>query len=109
MRFTLAFVLGSFSFGAPPERMPEDRWMARDKAYHFAVSAVIQGGGHALLRAQGWDYRDASLGAGAITLGAGLGKELWDRAHGRPFSWRDLVADGAGGAAAAAVVRQVDR
>lgn len=106
MNFAVVFVLGSFKFGAPPERPPEDRWLARDKAKHFVVSAVIQGVGHSVLRANGYDYREAAWTAGAITLTAGVGKELWDRSVGKPLSWKDLGADALGGGTGAVVIRQ---
>jgi uncharacterized protein YfiM (DUF2279 family) len=111
VKFAVVLVLGSFQFGAPPERQSprDDRWLARDKALHFVVAAAIQSGSHALLRASGADYRDASIGAGAITITTGVAKELWDRADGRFFSMKDLAADGLGGGSAAVLVRQVDR
>lgn len=109
MRFAIAFVLGGFPFGGPPERVPEDRWWARDKLYHFTASALIQTVGHSVLRANGFGYRDAAWTAGGLTLSAGVGKELWDRARGRPFSWKDLGADGAGGVSGAVLMRQTDR
>lgn len=110
MKFTLIFVLGSFQFGASPERAQEgDRWFARDKLYHFVGSAVIQGAGHTVLRGTGSDYRSASITAGLMTLSAGVGKELWDRAQGRYFSWKDLGADALGGGSAAIALRQLDR
>ncbi len=110
MEFGLAIVLWSGSFGGPQERVvPADRWFARDKALHFAVSAVVQGASHAVYRANGFAYRDAAWTAGATTLAVGVGKELWDRRAGRVFSWRDLAADAAGGATGAVAVRQLDR
>ena len=110
MKIAIVLVFGSFQFGAPPARAPErDRWLAKDKAKHFVVSAVIQGAGHSLLRAGGLEYREASLSAGVLTLGVGIGKELWDRSRVRYFSWKDLTADGLGAGVAATVVRQVDR
>lgn len=112
MKFAFVLVFGSFQFGAAPEREPDrsgDRWLGRDKAYHFVASAVIQGAGHSILRATGSDYRQASVGAGVFTLSVGVGKELWDRSQGRYFSWKDLTADAVGGTTGAMVVRQVDR
>ena len=110
MRFGIVLLFGSFQFGAPPERAPEgDRWLGRDKAYHFAASAAIQGLTHGLVRSGGGNYRTASGVAGLTTLSAGVGKELYDRADGRYFSWKDLVADAVGGVSGAVVVRQVDR
>jgi len=112
VKFAVVLVLGSFQFGAPPERQAtpaDDRWFARDKAKHFVVSAVIQSSAHTLLRASGGDYRGASIGAGALTITAGVAKELWDRRDGRFFSVKDLTADALGGGSAAVIVRQVDR
>ncbi|MBX3174707.1 MAG: hypothetical protein KF709_09860 [Gemmatimonadaceae bacterium] len=109
MKFALVFVLGSFSFGAPPERQHDgDRWFGRDKALHFVASALVQTGTHLTLRSSGLSYADASRWAGAVTLGVGVGKELYDRADGRYFSWKDLAADAAGGVSAAVTLRQLD-
>lgn len=108
MKFSLVVVLGSFSFGGPQERAhAPDEWLARDKVKHFVVSAVIQGAGHSVLRANGYDYREAAWTAGAITLGVGVGKELWDRSRGRPFSAKDLGADALGGGTGAVLIRQL--
>jgi putative lipoprotein len=110
MRFGILVFFGSFQFGAPPERAPEgNRWFGRDKAYHFAVSAAVQGISHGLVRGVGGDYRTASGVAGLTTLAVGVGKEVHDRADGRYFSWKDLAADAAGSVTGAVVVRQVDR
>jgi uncharacterized protein YfiM (DUF2279 family) len=110
MEFGLALVLFSGSFGGPQERAaPEDRWLARDKALHFAVSAVVQGTTHAVLRANGFAYREAAWTAGATTMVVGVGKEVWDRRAGRVFSWKDLAADAAGGGAGAVVMAQAGR
>lgn len=109
MKFALAFVLWSGRFGAPPERAPEDPWLGRDKLYHFVGSAVIQGAGHALGRGAGLDYREAAWTAAGLTLTAGVAKELYDRADGRFFSWKDLAADAVGGATGAVAARQIDR
>lgn len=109
MQFALAFVLFSGKFGAPPERAPEDPWFGRDKLSHFVGSAVIQGAGHALGRAAGLDYREAAWTAAGLTVSVGVAKEMYDRADGRFFSWRDLAADGLGVGAGAVAVRQLDR
>jgi putative lipoprotein len=110
----LAFVvvLGSISFGAPIDRQEtraNDRWLGRDKAKHFVVSALIQSAAHAALRAGSTDYERASLAAGAVTLSVGVGKELWDRSQGRFFSAKDLSADVLGMGTAAVAIRQIDR
>jgi putative lipoprotein len=110
MRFGFVLLVGAFHFGAPPGRAPQgDRWFGSDKAKHFAVSALVQGVSHGLVRSAGQDYRTASGIAAVSTLSAGVGKELWDRSRGRSFSWKDVTADLAGGLSGAMVVRQVDR
>lgn len=106
--FTLILLAGSLSFGGPRREPPADRWFAKDKLYHFAISATVQAATHASLRANGSDYREASLTAGVVTLSLGIGKEIWDRDRGRIFSLKDLAADAAGGGAAAVMARQVD-
>ena len=43
MEFGVAFVLFTGSFGGPQDAPRHDPWFGRDKALHFAVSAVVQG------------------------------------------------------------------
>ncbi len=99
----------SATFGGPPRVNDPDPWFGRDKAAHFAVSALIQSGTHAALRSRGVDYGRASWSAAGVTAAVGVGKEWWDLTHHRDFSVRDLTWDGIGGATAAVIVRQVDR
>jgi len=94
---------------APARPSGRDPWFGRDKFLHFAASAIIQGGAHAVLRANGHDYGSASRGAALVTLSAGVGKELWDRHRGRDASFRDLAWDGIGGVTGAVAMRRVDR
>ena len=105
MRFALVFAL----WGHPAAPSERDPWLGRDKLFHFAASALIQGAAHAVLRANGRDYGVASRGAALATLTAGVGKELWDLHRKNDFSFRDLAWDGIGGASGAIVVRQIDR
>jgi putative lipoprotein len=110
MRIGFLLLFGSFHFGAPIGRAPVgDRWFGPDKAKHFAVSAVVQGVSHGIVRSAGYDYRTASSAAAVSTLTVGVGKELWDRSRGRVFSWKDIGADVAGGVSGAVAMRQVDR
>lgn len=106
MKFAFVLVLFSGKFGAPPERAPDDPWFGRDKFYHFAGSAVIQGAGHALGRSVGLNYREAAWAAAGLTVTVGTAKEFYDRADGRFFSFRDLTADVLGGGTGAVIVRQ---
>lgn len=109
MKFALAFVISGFPFDGPPRQEPGDSWFGRDKAKHFVVSAVVQSVGHSVLRANGFDHREAAWTAGAFTATVGVSKEVWDLRQGRAFSWKDLVADAAGGGTGAIVIRQIDR
>lgn len=96
--------------GAPAPRPAPDAWFARDKALHFAASALIQASAHAAFRARGADYAAASRGAAVVTLVAGVGKETWDCFHpGHDASVRDLAWDAIGGVAGAVAARQLDR
>ena len=70
MEYALAFTLFSASFGAPQERALPDGWFTRDKVLHFGVSAAIQLAGHTILRANGYEYRDAAWTAGAPNTSA---------------------------------------
>lgn len=108
MHFALVFVL----WGHPTQpAAPSDRdpWFGRDKVLHFVASAAIQTVAHAVLRANGRAYGDASRGAAVATVSVGISKELWDRHRKRDFSFRDLVWDGIGGAAGAIVMRQASK
>lgn len=109
-RFALVFVLAAFPFGGSPRGSANgaDPWLGRDKGKHFVVSALIQSASFSVLRANGSDYRQASVAASGTTLGAGLFKEIRDRQRGGRFSWRDLAADVAGGAAGGVAVRQLE-
>ena len=78
-----------------------DGWFGRDKAKHFLVSAVLQSISFSALETAGADRGQAIVGSAAITLGIGVGKELYDRRQGRDFSVRDLAWDAAGAGAAA--------
>ena len=91
--------------GAQPQP-PLDRWFAEDKLKHFAVSFVITSVSASAARFAGVDRHSSVLigvGAGAA---AGLAKEISDARPTSPgtFSYRDIIWDIAGVAAATAVV-----
>ena len=75
-----------------------DKWFARDKAEHLAVSAFLSGVSCSIFRDFYYNKEKSSVGLSAIlTFSAGLGKELYDvRAPGGKFSYKDLVADALG-------------
>ncbi len=87
--------------------VPEDRWVAEDKWMHLVASFVVTSISASAARTAGLDAR-TSLAAGVVVgAGAGIWKEVRDL-HGPQglFSYRDLVWDAAGIAAAAAVLSQ---
>lgn len=106
MNLTLAFLL--FTGGAP--RRAGDAWFGRDKVLHFAASAVVQGAAYSFFRREA-RYPVAVQRASLVTVAVGVGKELYDWRHPtrHDASWKDLAWNGAGGAAATMVARQVDR
>jgi uncharacterized protein YfiM (DUF2279 family) len=103
VNLTLAFVL--LVGGAP--RRDGDGWFARDKMLHFAASAVVQSAAYSLFQRDA-RYAVAIQRASLVTVGVGVGKELYDWRHParHDASWRDLAWDGAGGGAATIVLRQ---
>jgi len=81
---------------AEPSRDAQDPFFGPDKALHFGVSMGLSAGGYALSSLV-WDKPwQRAVGGAALSLLAGVGKELWDLAgHGTP-SWKDLAWDGMG-------------
>lgn len=72
-----------------------DRWLARDKLEHVAVSAFLSGVSYSIFRDFCYNKQKSSAYFSAsLTFGLGLGKEFCDRRAPRgKFSYRDLVAD----------------
>lgn len=86
-----------------------DAWLAADKLKHFFTAAFVQSVSYSAVRSMGADHRTSLVAASGVTLGAAVGKELWDAAgHGTP-SARDLVWDVAGAAAASALLERTVR
>lgn len=92
--FVLLFQL-SLGGGAPETATP-DRWFGEDKFRHFFMSVAVTNMSFAAARTVGVPETPALIAAGAVSMAAGIGKELHDRSIGRPFSKRDLVWDGLG-------------
>jgi uncharacterized protein YfiM (DUF2279 family) len=85
------------SFHSPESdtmRLP-DRWLARDKLEHVAVSAFLSGVSYSIFRDFYCNKQETSAYFSAtLTFGLGLGKEFCDRRAPRgKFSYKDLVAD----------------
>lgn len=85
------------AFPAPQVRAWQVGLVRPDRLEHASLSFVLAG---ALLVAG----REPAA-AGAITLAAGLGKELWDRRGVSGFDGIDLVADATGIALALTLIR----
>ena len=99
------------AFPTPLYGLPErDAWFARDKMLHFAASAVVQSTAYSFFQRDA-RYPVAIQRASLVTVGVGVGKELYDWRHPlrHDASWRDLAWDGIGGGAATIVIRQTAR
>jgi putative lipoprotein len=79
---------------------PPDRWFAPDKLKHFFMAAFVQSVSFSALRTLHVDHDAALVGASAVTLSLGVGKELYDHRVKGEFSVRDLTWDAAGAGAA---------
>jgi uncharacterized protein YfiM (DUF2279 family) len=89
--------------------VPSSVHVGPDKVKHFFLSAFIQSASYSALRLGGAEHRGALIGASAVTIAAGIAKEVRDSRAGGRFDVRDFVWDLAGGAAAAAVLEQSRR
>jgi putative lipoprotein len=103
-------VLGALVPGVAHADDP-DRWISRDKALHFDVSAGIAAVGYGV--SAGWlvDARWKSLAiGGGLALVAGAGKELVDATgiFGGDPSWKDFAWDAMGALAGLALAWGVD-
>jgi uncharacterized protein YfiM (DUF2279 family) len=80
-------------------RTPRDPWLSFDKVQHFTFSFLFTLGGQYTFENK-FELRQAHALPLAVTGSflIGLGKELydWQRGPRRYFSYRDLVANGAG-------------
>jgi len=70
----------------------EDKWFARDKAYHFAAGYIIGSGSALIGRNNGMD-RPSTLATGiGTTIALGSGKEYYDRNIKKTYwSWKDIT------------------
>ena len=82
----------------PDSGRGSDRWLARDKTAHFALSCALVGFGYHLgTRETGARRPSARAATVSITLALGVAKEIRDgsRTNNR-FSLKDLAADALG-------------
>ena len=85
---------------------PDDRWLAEDKARHFALSFAATAFTYGTSRFAARPA-EARLVAGATGLALGVGKEVVDVRRGTYFSLKDLVWDTAGVALGLALANQI--
>lgn len=81
-----------------------DRWFGSDKVKHFFMSAFVESVTYSALRASHVRHDPALVAASSVTLGVGIGKEIYDHHSYGHFSVKDLTWDVAGNAAAATVL-----
>lgn len=91
----------------PPRAAPPDRWWGEDKLRHAAAAFTVATSAAALARLADARPRPAALAGAAAALAVGAAKELADRGGRGTPSWRDLVWDAVGAAAAAALHAQL--
>lgn len=105
-------VLGVLVACAPPPPSalpapPGDRWIAEDKARHFAMSfaatSMTYGAARVVLEPE-----PARTTAAGVAVLLGIGKELFDVHRGGPFSFKDLAWDAAGVALGYTFVQRID-
>ena len=97
MKRLAAMVLGLGLLLLPAEGAAGDEWLGPDKGAHFLVTLGLSSAGFGV--SMGLAPQRPELGwaaGGALGLGAGLGKELFDAGRGGSFSHKDLVWDLAG-------------
>ena len=106
MSTTTLFLVLILQRGDAAARPSGDAWFAADKVKHFVASAFVQSMAFSAFRLTKLDHRSSILGASAATAAVGVVKELHDARVKHEFSARDLVWDGLGAGASAALLRQ---
>jgi putative lipoprotein len=107
-RMLLAMLAVAFTLRPTPARAQDD-WFGRDKALHFGASFALAGAGYAGGAALSPEPV-VRFGVGAtVALGAGVAKEIYDRASGGDASLRDLTWDALGTATGLVTAWLVDR
>jgi len=88
---------------------PKDTFLGPDKVKHFFMSAFIESVGFGGMQAVGAS-RSASIGAAtAVTVAAGIGREIHDKITKNLFSLGDLTWDGLGIASALLLISHTQR
>jgi uncharacterized protein YfiM (DUF2279 family) len=88
---------------------PKDTFLGPDKVKHFFMSAFIESVGFGGMQAVGGS-RSASIGAAtAVTVAAGVGREIHDKITKNLFSFGDLTWDAIGTGAALLLISHTQR
>jgi putative lipoprotein len=95
-----------FTLHLGPNQAAGDRWFGPDKAKHFFMAAFVESGAFSGLRLTGMHRTPALNGAIGVAAGVSLGKEVYDRYSGGDASFKDLMWDGIGMAAAGVLLHQ---
>jgi len=85
---------------------PRDSWFGADKVKHFLMSALVHSTAFSITRSAGAQRSGAQLAGAMSAAVVGVWKEVHDRRAGKPFSVPDLVWDGVGAAASAALLNR---
>lgn len=96
-------ILATVAMMNAPSPAP-DAWFGADKMKHFMMSAFIQSAAFSVARAARMPRSNAQFVGGVSSVTMAVGKEVLDRRRGSRFSVRDLLWDGAGALAAAALL-----
>jgi len=83
-----------------------DSWFGPDKAKHFFMAAFVESAAFSGFRLTGLHRTPALNTAIGVAAGVSVGKEVYDRFSGGDASFKDLAWDGAGMAAAGALLHQ---
>lgn len=102
-----AFLILSAAHTAQAQPSPQkDRWIGVDKVKHLFMSAFVQSAAFSVARAAKLSVSNAQVAASVATAVVGIGREVHDKRVGKPFSFKDLAWDAAGGVAAAALLNK---
>jgi putative lipoprotein len=96
----------ALQLGITADRPSTDRWLGADKLQHYAASALIEGTVYGALRSRQVSKGRSLATATAVTIAAGVGKEMVDRRRGFAFSNKDLAWDIAGVSSAFGLLRR---
>ena len=81
-----------------------DSWLSAAKLKHFFVSAFVQSVSYSALRTARVSHDGALVGASAMMLTVGVGKEIYDDRSDKYFSVRHLAWDAAVARAATVIL-----